>query len=68
MISYKKAMLNVLSSFFDIFISLADRNDGGGVGGRETMTVQLNSDRVSPGILWNVCFNLKDKKGTYRDE
>ena len=39
MISYKKAMLNVLSSFFDIFISLADRNDGGGVGGRETMTV-----------------------------
>ena len=30
-------MLNVLSSFFDIFISLADRNGGAGVGGRETI-------------------------------
>lgn len=36
MISYKKAMLNGLSSFFDIFISLAGRNGGVGVGGRET--------------------------------
>lgn len=35
MISYKIAMLNTsLSSFFfDIFISLADRNGGGGLGG-----------------------------------